>query len=756
MWVGPLAPIAPLVGRDEALAGALALLGEHRLVTLTGPGGSGKTRLALAVAAAPAVAELAPDGCAVVDLAPVGAPGAVLPAVARALGLREAGARPVAATLERHLADRRVLLVLDNLEHLLDAAADLAGLLGRARGVRILGTSRAPLGVPGEQLCPVPPLELPAPGDTDPESLLQVPSVALFVARVRGGQPDFALTAANAGTVAEVCTALDGLPLALELAAAQVRPLGLARVVAFTRDRPGAVVTPRRAVAVRQRSLAEAAAWSVALLSPPAARLFRRLSVFAGAVAPDAAAAVAEPGPAGVLPELALLVEHSLLERAGDRYRMLATLRAHATALAENAGETAALQLRHAGWFTAAAARVGGVAPGADEVALLTAGEADLDDIRSVLARCSDDATATGLRMAADLYFLWDIRGLIGEGRRHLERLLVRPQARVAPEARQAALGALGLLALWQDDQPVARASLHAGAALARDRGDEGGWAWCVGNLALAHALRGDVEPVAELAGRGLEAARRCGALMPLLRATCGLGLVRWAQGRRAEAVALLTENADLVAPSLWGGGKAAYFLGWFALQDGRLDEATERLAVATAAFTRVGDCRSLPDCHDAAACVAAARGDDGRARALFAEAAMLRERAGSRRHTALAALCARAQARIRSAPSAGLTAREHEIARLVAGGWTNRRIGRALGISERTAERHVENLRRKFGVGSRTEVAVRWARAAGPVPRPDDGPDGGDPAYRATGDDAGLEVLPGAPGAGPAPEEHP
>lgn len=232
--------------------------------------------------------------------------------------------------------------------------------------------------------------------------------------------------------------------------------------------------------------------------------------------------------------------------------------------------------------------------------------------------------------------------------------------------------------------------------------------------------MAGAVEDVAVLAERGLRVARAVGEPMPLLRATCGLGLVRWAQGRRADAVALLEENARIVAPSLWGGGKAAFFLGWFGFLDGDLDAAEHRFRSAAGAFERVGDCRSLPDCRDGLACVAVARGEAATALELFASAAALRERAGARRHSYLWSACERAEARARELdsrrPGPHVTDREHEVARLVADGCTNRQIGRRLGIGERTAERHVENLRAKLGVRTRAQVAA-WV-AGLPTPR--------------------------------------
>jgi non-specific serine/threonine protein kinase len=709
-------PLTPILGRDREVEKARSLLTERRLLTVVGAGGCGKTRLAIeAVADAPDVV--------FVDLAPLDDPGLVLPTIARALGLREAGAQPVSTTLLVHLRDRRVLLLLDNLEHLLDAAAGIADLLARCPAARVLATSRSPLRVPGEQVLqidplPVPDLRVPA----GPEELLACPSVALLVARVRAVQPDFALSTDNARAVAEICHALDGLPLALELAAAQVRPLGVQEVLARARQFR-MVEVPSRAVPDRHRSLANAVAWSVALLDAPATRLFRRLSVFVGGWTAHAAQQVCGEAGEDVLPAMAALVEHSLVDAVHSgtavRYRMLETLRKHSATMARDAGDHDIVRRRHAESCRSIASRVG-LMEAPDEAALIDEAEAEFDNFRAALDNCPDAEVSAGLQMAADLYYMWDIRGYLSEGREHLRRLLDRHEAASDPVAHQAGLQSLGLLLLWQDEHDAARAVLREGAALAEDHGDPGGWAWCAGNLAISHFMLGDIDDVVPLAERGLEVARAAGALMPLRRTTCGLGLIRWAQGRRAEAVELLEENARLNRSSMWGTGKSSYFLGWIAFVDHNLDEARDRFRTGATAFETIRDCRSLPDCLDGLACVAAARDEHIDALRLFTRAAALRERAGSRRNTYLRSHCDPAETRARSAlattSSAGITPREHEVARLIAEGFTNRQIGNRLGISERTAERHAENLRGKLGVRTRAQVAA-WVSGTHPGP---------------------------------------
>lgn len=704
-------PPAPLLGRDRELATVRGLLAEQRLVTVVGTGGCGKTRLAVEVA-------VATPGAVFVDLSPLTDPGLVLPTVARALGLRESGSAPLPETLWRRLRERAVVLALDNVEHVLDAATDVAELAAHCPGVRVLATSRCPLRVPGEHLLPLRPLPVPGPGAG--AGLGAVPSVALFVDRVRAAQPEFRLTAETGPVVADVCRALDGLPLALELAAAQVRAHGLAAVLHRTRHLLDGDGVPRRAVADRHRSLEAAIAWSVALLDDGAASLFRRLSVFAGGWTAAAAQRVcADPG-TDVRQALATLVEHSLVDAVhqgtGVRYRMLETVRRYSATRPRGAGDDAVAE-RHASWCRAVAADVD-ACPGPDELARIDAAEAELDNLRAALDRAPPQRTATALRTAADLYYLWDIRGYLGEGRRRLHELLDRPDAAAHPVERQAALQALGLLQLWQDEPVAARATLHAAAALAQRNGDPGGWAWCAGNLGIAHFATGDVEAVAATVERGLALARDVGG-QPLWRSTCGLSLVRWGQGRTAEARALMEEFGQLARSTGWGSAKADYFLGWFAFTAGDLADAEALLRRADEAFALVGDLRSLPDCRDALACVAAARGEHAQARRLLGSADELRRRGGARRGPYLRGHCDRARAAVTAPPPPGVTAREYEVARLVAAGLTNRQLGGRLGISERTAERHLENLRGKLGVATRAQVAA-WVAA---LPSPHAGP---------------------------------
>jgi len=734
------AAATPLVGRAAEMDTAAALLfREARLVTLIGTGGAGKTRLALELAGSDPTAVF-------VDLAPLSDPGQVLPAVARAVGVSDAGSQPVPETLSRYLADRSILVVLDNVEHVLDAAGGIAALLARCRGLRVLATSRAPLQVPGEHLVEVGPLPVPDPRNlSGPAELAGVPSVTLFLGRVRDADPAFSFSAENARSVAEICVALNGLPLALEIAAAQVRTHGLDEVLTRMRSRFQLLSSTRRAVPDRHRSLANAVGWSVALLDEPAKVLLGRVSVFAGGWVLDAAQQVCTDPGQDVLGALATLVDQSLViaqhTGAGVRYRMLETIREYATGLLSDRGEQAVLLHRHLQWCGALAAAVAAAFGGPDEVMWLDLAESEHDNLQAALRTCT--SVDDGLKLAAALTWFWDVRGHLSAGRAHLERILALPGG--DPPSRAAALDGLGQLAMFQNDHTAAQESLRASAALSRSLGDHVRVAWSTATWAISTAMVGDLAAAAALAGDAVEMSREHAAQGGVVaaRSLCGLAMVRWAQHRHVEAWALFDECLDGPAgASAWGRGRTRYFMGWFAYQEDDDRQATAFAREAALLLDGIGDRRSVIDCLDVLGCVAARAGDSQAALGLFTVSQQIRSSTGVIRHSYLDQHVAPAQAAARTAlgPAAAqlvagaaqqmsveqmltapparsvITPRETEVAGLVADGLTNRQIGRRLGISERTAERHVENLRAKLGVGSRTQVAA-WA--AGGLPPP-------------------------------------
>src|SRR5918994_3389242 len=352
-------PLTPLIGRDHAIEAVAALLAQPtiRLLPLTGPGGTGKTRLALAVAEQ--VAPAFPDGVVFVSLAPVADPALVAPTIAERLGARERADQTLRDALVTHLAGKRLLLVLDNFEHVLPAAPLVAELLGACPALRVLTTSRAALHLSGEHLYSVPPLALPDAGRLPPlEELGQTAAVRLFVDRARAVKSDFTLSEANIPAVVEIVHRLDGLPLALELVAARARALSPAALSVRLHRRFPLLTGGAPDLPERQRTLRDTIAWSYDLLRPSEQALFRRLGVFAGGFTLEAAEAVADLNASfDVLEGMTSLLDTSLLQRdeqdAEPRYTMLATIREFALERLTESGEESTTRDRHAGFFLA-------------------------------------------------------------------------------------------------------------------------------------------------------------------------------------------------------------------------------------------------------------------------------------------------------------------------------------------------------------------------------------------------------------------
>jgi predicted ATPase/DNA-binding CsgD family transcriptional regulator len=401
-----------------------ALLARHRMVTVTGPGGSGKTRLAIEVARG--VVSRFEDGVWLVELAQIEDPGLVPTAVAIALGVREQPGLSLAESLAAVIGGRHVLLVLDNCEHVIDAAAGLCdGLLRVGDDLRVLATSREPLGVAGEVRFPLPPLPVPA-GET-PEGLAGCESVALFADRAGQADPDFTLTPASGPAVATIVRRLDGMPLAIELAAAQLDALGLDQLVAGLNDRFRVLVSQTRGVIARQASLAATVEWSYRLLSEPEQRAFRRLSEFPAPFTLDAAQAAVGPDAPVIVPRL---VRRSLLvaPRAGPdgrfRYKMLETLRAYGSARLEESGERDQTTAAVAVWTVSEAEAVSAGFETPDDRLAGLWGDAEQDNLREVLAWLLDHDPQTGLRLAVAMSGWWFLRGRYREGAAFLDRAL--------------------------------------------------------------------------------------------------------------------------------------------------------------------------------------------------------------------------------------------------------------------------------------------------------------------------------------------
>ncbi|MEV0665245.1 BTAD domain-containing putative transcriptional regulator [Actinomadura luteofluorescens] len=449
------APPGELIGREEAISEVRALLGRYRLVTLTGPGGVGKTRLALEVAAR--LLDAFPDGVWSVELGGHDRPDALADAVAATLGVRDdaaqdprGGAVPAADRVARALRGRRLLLVLDNCEHLIEPAAGLAHrLLAAAPQVRILTTSREPLGVGGEAIWTVPPLEPPdAAEETDPAALRRSGAVRLFVARAAAASPDFVLTADNARAVTAICRRLDGIPLALELAATRVRALGADELAARLHDRFRLLSAGRRDVPRRQRTLRAAIDWSWDLLTEPERAVLRRLSVQVDGCSLEAAEAVC--GGDGVAVEdvadlLSRLVDRSMVVvtggARGHRYRLLESVAAYCAERLREVGGSEHARTRRDEYYAEFAERAAERLHGPGQRRWLQRLDLEHANLRAAIESCvRHDRPDLALRLVNAMAWYWFLRGRLGEGRRLLDLALTHEGT--APTPAMAAAGA--------------------------------------------------------------------------------------------------------------------------------------------------------------------------------------------------------------------------------------------------------------------------------------------------------------------------
>ncbi|MDP9372367.1 MAG: tetratricopeptide repeat protein [Chloroflexota bacterium] len=569
------APLTRFVGRERELArvkellfGGPQLQEAHpppgpcpRLVTLTGAGGSGKTRLALAVAVD--IVTCYPDGVWLVELAALQDPALVPGAVTRALGVREQPGRAPLDTLVDALRDKSLLLVLDNCEHLVDACAHLATtLLGASPRLQLLATSRTALRVPGEVTWTVPPLRLPDPRQPlTAEALAGSEAVALFVDRSRWRLPAFAVTQQNASAVVEICRRLDGLPLAIELAAARVPVLAPEQLATRLDDALRVLTGGSRTAPSRQQTLRATLDWSYALLDERERTVFRRLAVFAGGWALAAAEAVCGdervPGD-DVLTILAHLVDKSLvLAEAGAeaaRYRLLETVRQYAWEWLLESGETERIRQGHAEYYLALAETAETELTGPEQAAWLDRLEREHGNLRAALRWSLEAGEAeTGLRLAGALWQFWASHGHLGEGRRWLDAALTavpglaNPQSGGASTAvRAKALAGAGDLARNQSDSAAARAFLLESLALSRRSGDQQGVGKSLTNLGVLAAQQGDYPTARQLLDESLTLYRELGDQHGVASALNTLGVIAKQQGQYERAVRLYTESLAL------------------------------------------------------------------------------------------------------------------------------------------------------------------------------------------------------------------
>ena len=661
--------VTSFVGREHELATAAGLLATTRLLTLTGPGGTGKTRLALQLAAA--VADLHPDGVWFVALEPLRDPALVLPTVARTMGAVQRPAETVLEALAAAIGERRVLLVLDNFEHVIDAAGEIGGLLRACPAVRLVVTSRAVLRISGEQEYVVP--GLPSPPDTSrlshvelenlpaavrhpsPASLGQYEAVRLFIARALAVRPNFAVTNENAPAVAGICARLHGMPLAIELAAARVKLLGPEQILVRLERQLGLLTSTARDLPDRQRTLRGAISWSYDLLDEDLRRLVARLSVFRGGWRLETAEAVAgDPGglEADVLGGLAALVDQSLVRSVDEadgapRFDMFETIREFAGEMLEVIGETEALREQHARHFLDLAERAAPHLQGAEQRAWLDRLERDHDNLRTALSWAierPDPELAVGLAFA--LWRFRQQRGYLVEARRELDDLAERSW-NLAPITRARLAEALAGVAYWQADIPVAERWYDEALAIWRELAVDGD---AEGRREMANALYNraftTVAAAMWVVGGGEGQRPRARAMLDEALAiyeelgdTSGQGNVLWGRGgfelygdspgeaepwyRRALELHRAAGHRTMEAWSL-------HMLSVALISQRRVADAREASRHALAHFRDGGDLAGLNLALDALAAVAVGEGDPARAGRLWGAARQLQHTSGT------------------------------------------------------------------------------------------------------------------------------
>ena len=763
------AELTSFVGRRGELAEVRRLLAGSRLVTLTGVGGVGKTRLALRAAAG--LRRAFPGGVWLVRLDQLREEALVAQAVAGALGLQDRAGYAPAAALAEYLAGRQLLLVLDNCEHLVDAVAKLADLLLRAAaGLRVLATSREALIIDGEMVLPVPPLPVPEEGQPLTAAGLGVfPAVRLFAERAAQVVPGFAVTEANMAAVAGICRRLEGLPLALELAAAQTRVLSPAQVDARLGDRLGLLTRGGRTNPARQQTLRASIGWSHELCSPAERRLWARLSVFAGGFELDAAEGICADhrlAAGDMLDLLAALAGKSILIAAHGagvaRYRLPEVLREFGQERLHESGEDTALRRRHRDWHEQLARRAdtGWLSPQMTEwTARLYREHANVAAAQDFCQAEPGEAEA-GLRIALHvwLFYYWSA-GHVSEGRYRLGQVLARAAEPTVWRARGLLLA--GFLAAISGDRDAALPLLAEGAGLAGQLDDPATRSFVAYCTGVACLFSGDLQQaiahfedgLAVLPATAVQARQRA-VLLICLAVAAGLA------GDEERVVACRQQLAALTEASgefsrRWSSAWSLWALGVAAWRQADLDRATGLQQQSLRLWEGLNEQMGDAYCLEALAWIAASQRQHERAAVLLGAATgLLRSMgttldgyhhlAGFQRDCERQARQALGEAAFQAACHRGLdlpaedavayalqqppekppapavsdgaplTSRELQVARLVAGGRSNKQIAAELVIAQRTAEGHVERILAKLGFTSRAQVAA-WVAASQP-----------------------------------------
>ncbi|MFE3290163.1 ATP-binding protein [Rhodococcus sp. NPDC059234] len=746
--------LTTFVGRRREVTEAKRLLAASRLVTLTGIGGVGKTRLALRVAEE--TARSFPDGVWLIELGELHDPALVPVTVAAAVGMRDNSSRPSTEMLVERLRDRNLLLVFDNCEHLVGAVAELADTVLRGcLGIRILATSREALEIGGEALLRVPPLAFPAP---DPASTLHgLPSydaVALFAERATAMVHGFEVTDENRHAVAEICRRLDGLPLSIELAAARVRVLSPDQILDRLTDRFRLLTGGHRGSPSRQQSLRLCVDWSHELCTAPERELWGRLAVFAGGFEIDAVEGVCAEGvPADeVLDLLASLVDKSILIRedvgAVVRYRMLETLREYGRDKLLEAGDFEDLRRRHRDWYQQLVLAVRSEWIGPQQVGLTARLDREQSNLREAMqfSLTEPGEADHGLRIAVALFAFWMSQGLLREGRYWLDRalslqdgepsvtrvkalcadsllasnqgdiaagtLLITEAADLAeqlgdPMTRALVMHAAGYLAAFSGDLTGALASLEGALEVFRSEGNHIRQISTLLGIAVASGLLGDTARAVECQEEALAISESTGESVYRAYAVCALGLSLWeSDSRRSQA--LLEQGLRLTRPTgdVMAAAMCLEALAWIAGAERHGRRAAMLLGAARSLWRGIGSTTGV-----VAPKLKTFHGEcERRTRQVLGDTAFeaaVAEGSGWSAEESIAFALDERAAGPRSDPGDGLTRREQEVAALVARGMTNKEIAAELVISLRTAQGHVERLLAKLGFSSRTQIAA-------------------------------------------------
>ena len=755
--------VTSFIGREFEIAEIKQALPRTRLLTLTGSGGCGKTRLALQVAVHSL--DSYADGVWLVDFAPLSDPALVPQTVASALSVPEQPGRPLVDSLVKFLRPKSSLLLLDNCEHLVAACGQLADmLLQSCPTLQIVATSRERLGIGGELAYRVPSLSLPRPGHPPSlELLVQSEAVRLFIERASFSQAEFRVTSSILPAIVHVCTRLDGIPLAIELAAGRLKALTVEQIAARLEDRFGLLTGGSRTALPRYRTLRAAMDWSYDLLADSERTLLRRIAVFAGGWTLGAAEAVCSGNGVDsveILDLLTQLVDKSLvvveMQKAESRYRLLETVRQYARDRLLESKESEEVFGRHLDFFLRLAQESEPKLEGPEQTVWATRLQVEQDNLRAALEWSIKNKTRAGLRLAGALGRFWIEQCDFTEGYRWLGEAL-KISGSTAERAK--ALNAAGSLAVRRGDYATDRSLLEEALSIYRELEDKRGLADAIYNLGYLAAMQEDYTSARSFFSESLAIHRELGHKLGIAEALGNLGHVAWHQGDHASARPLLEESlarsrelgqGRLVVLALWSLGLVAFDQGnhaeacsfyhealvtaqplrdpylantlescaGLAATEGQPERAARLLGAATA-FRKATDTPRAPahisDYERPLTLAHAALSEEvfntawGEGEAMTLEQAI--EHALKPTETSLPQ--AKGRETDANKEASLVTPREQQVMTLIARGLTNREIASQLEVTERTAETHVRNILNKLKVNSRTQIAL-WAVAHG------------------------------------------